>query len=84
MIKSQKSSFKETQGAKRKHRKTTQQNQENNKWNEKVNKEIEIIIIRSSHSGTVEMNLTRNREVEGSTPGLTQWVKDPALPWAVA
>ena len=25
-------------------------------------------------------NLTRNHEVVGSTPGLTQWVKDPELP----
>ena len=28
-------------------------------------------------------NPTRNHEVTGSTPGLTQWVKDPALLWAV-
>ena len=33
----------------------------------------------SSHRGAVEMNLTRNHEVAGSTPGLTRWVKDPVL-----
>ena len=36
-------------------------------------------IVGSSHRGTAEMNLTRNHEVVGAIPGLTQWVKDPAL-----
>ena len=35
--------------------------------------------IQSSRHGTAEMNLTRNHEVVGSIPGLTQRVKDPAL-----
>ena len=38
---------------------------------------------RSSHCGSVVTNLIGIREDEVSIPGLTQWVKDPALPWAV-
>ena len=36
---------------------------------------------RRSHRGTAETNLTRNHEVTGSIPSLTQWVKDLALLW---
>ena len=35
---------------------------------------------RISHQGTVETNPTRNNEVVGLIPVLTQWVKDLALP----
>ena len=36
--------------------------------------------VGSSHHGAAEANLTRNHEVLGSIPDLTQWVKDPGLP----
>ena len=35
---------------------------------------------RTSCRGAVEINLTRNHQVAGSIPGLTQWVKDLVLP----
>ena len=37
---------------------------------------------RSSCHGAMETNLTRNHEVVSLIPGLAQWIKDLALPWA--
>ena len=39
--------------------------------------------IWTSHCGSVVMNLTSIHEEAVSIPGLTQWIKVSALPWAV-
>ena len=48
-----------------------------------VKKKKKKITIRSSSRGSVEMNLTSIHEDAGLIPGLSQWGKDPVLPWAV-
>ena len=40
---------------------------------------VDLNTNRSSCLGAAVTNPTRNREAEGSIPGLTQWVKDLAL-----
>ena len=41
------------------------------------------VFIGSSHCGSAVTRLTNIHKDVGSIPGLTQWVKDPALPQAV-
>ena len=44
---------------------------------------LKILIMWSSCCGSAVMNPTSSREDAVSIPGLVQWGKDPALPWAV-
>ena len=40
-----------------------------------------LVLSESSHHGPAGMNPTRNHEVAGSIPGLTQWVNNLVLLW---
>ena len=51
----------------------------NSKENEISFKGIKDLNVWSSCHGAGEMKPTRNHEVSGLIPGLTQWVKDPVL-----
>ena len=41
---------------------------------------VHLKLILGVSVGAAEVNPTKNHEVVGSIPGLTQWVKDPVLP----
>ena len=43
-------------------------------------KTVDKKLMRSSHCGLAEMNPARIHENVCLTPGLTRWLKDPALP----
>ena len=55
-----------------------------NEYGKTIEKHLKVLTgkkksqLRSTHSGAAEMNPTRNPEVVGSIPGLTQSVKDLA------
>ena len=48
----------------------------------KQQKSLTEIEARSSHRGSVVMNLISIHEDADSIPGLAHWVKDPAVQWA--
>ena len=49
------------------------------KKNKNKKETIKIISTWSSHYGSGKTNLTSDHEDRGLTPGLAQWVEDPAL-----
>ena len=49
----------------------------------KEEEESRMTLWWSSHCGSAVTNVTNAHKDVGSTPGLAQWVKDPALLWPV-